>query len=99
MHIVLSIDFELRWGVQERLGYDLDTYRRNLEGVRDAAPAMLEVRQARQAKATWASVGALAGEGWDERERRAPPGPSSEPSQAMAPTMAQVALAWRACST
>jgi hypothetical protein len=75
MHIVLSIDFELRWGVQERLGYDMLAYRRNLEGVRDAVPAMLEVLHARRAKATWAIVGAIACEGWDELETRAPVAP------------------------
>jgi hypothetical protein len=73
--IVLSIDFELRWGVQERLGYSVDTYRRNLEGVVDAVPAMLEVLRGWQAKATWAIVGAIACEGWEELEARAPAAP------------------------
>lgn len=73
--IVISLDFELRWGVQDKLGDDLDAYRANLEGVRDVVPATLELFQDRGVNATWACVGALACESWDEYETRAPAWP------------------------
>ena len=50
--IVLSIDFELRWGVQDKLGDDFAAYRRNLEGVADVVPGTLEVFEKCGARAT-----------------------------------------------
>ncbi len=73
--IVVSLDFELRWGVQDKLGDDFAAYRKNLEGVREAVPAMLEVFERRGVRATWAIVGAIACEGWDEWEACAPAWP------------------------
>jgi peptidoglycan/xylan/chitin deacetylase (PgdA/CDA1 family) len=71
--IVISIDFELRWGVHDAKG--VDSYRRNLEGVREVVPRTLEVFRERGVRATWAIVGALACEGWDEWRARAPAWP------------------------
>ena len=70
--VVLSLDFELRWGVHDHLGDDFSKYRKNLEGVREAVPAMLELFARRDVRATWATVGALACADWDEWEARAP---------------------------
>lgn len=71
--IVISIDFELRWGVHDAKG--VDSYRRNLEGVREVVPRTLEAFRERGVRATWAIVGALACDGWDEWRARAPAWP------------------------
>jgi peptidoglycan/xylan/chitin deacetylase (PgdA/CDA1 family) len=73
--IVFSLDFELRWGVQDKLGDDLGAYSRNLYGVRDAVPAMLELFTHRRVRATWATVGAIACEGWEDWQASAPAWP------------------------
>jgi peptidoglycan/xylan/chitin deacetylase (PgdA/CDA1 family) len=70
--IVWSLDFELRWGLHDRLQMDLDAYRKNLEGAREAVPALLRLFTERGVRATWATVGALACHGWDDYYRRAP---------------------------
>ena len=73
--VVVSLDFELRWGVADRLAGDFGGYRRNLEGVRDAVPALLELFSQRAMPATWATVGAVACENWEEYRALAPAGP------------------------
>lgn len=70
--VVFSLDFELRWGVADRYGTDLSGYRRNIEGVVDAVPALLDLFRKRGVRATWATVGAVACESWDEYESRGP---------------------------
>lgn len=74
--VVISLDFELRWGVADRLAGDVNAYRRNLEGEPDAVLAMLELFDREQVGATWATVGALACAGWDEYFAIAPPQPN-----------------------
>jgi hypothetical protein len=83
--VVVSLDFELRWGLLDVLGTDVSSYRANLEGVSEAVPRLLEVFSARGIGATWATVGALACEGWDEWMERAP----------KSPQYADPALRWR----
>ena len=73
--VVWSLDFELRWGMHDLLGLDRDAYRRNLEGAREAVPALLDLFVGRGVRATWATVGALGCESWEEYFRRAPPPP------------------------
>lgn len=73
--VVWSLDFELRWGMHDRLGLDRNAYRRNLEGAREAVPALLALFVGRGVRATWATVGALGCESWDEYFRFAPPPP------------------------
>jgi len=73
--IIISLDVELRWGMQDRLGDDFATYRANLEGERDAIPAMLELFGELDIRATWAFVGGIACESWDEYRSRAPAWP------------------------
>ena len=74
--VVLSLDFELRWGVHDIVGSDLDGYRANLEGVRAAVPTLLKIFGERTLPATWATVGAVACRSWDEYIDRAPPPPT-----------------------
>jgi peptidoglycan/xylan/chitin deacetylase (PgdA/CDA1 family) len=73
--IVWSLDFELRWGMHDRLGMDRDAYRQNLEGAREAVPLLLDLFVRRGVRATWATVGALACDGWADYFDRAPPPP------------------------
>ncbi len=55
--LVVSLDFELHWGVHDAL--PIDTYRENLLGVRDAVPALLALFAEHGVHATWAVVGML----------------------------------------
>lgn len=70
--LVVSIDFELRWGLLGVLGDDMAEYRQNLEGVEEVVPRLLEVFDRRGVRGTWATVGALASRDWDEWHTRAP---------------------------
>ena len=54
---VISLDFELHWGVRDRR--TIDQYRDNLLGVRQAIPAMLDLFASNGLHATWATVGFL----------------------------------------
>jgi peptidoglycan/xylan/chitin deacetylase (PgdA/CDA1 family) len=54
---VISLDFELYWGVRDTR--TLDTYGKNILGVREAIPAMLELFERYKIKATFATVGFL----------------------------------------
>lgn len=55
--LVISLDFELHWGVCDHLR--VEDYRANLLGVREAIPAMLALFQRYDLHATWATVGFL----------------------------------------
>ena len=55
--LVISLDFELHWGVRDHLS--VDQYRKNLLGVREALPGMLALFQEYGIHATWATVGFL----------------------------------------
>jgi peptidoglycan/xylan/chitin deacetylase (PgdA/CDA1 family) len=54
---VISLDFELHWGVRDHC--TVDQYRQNLLGVRQAIPAMLDLFARYGLHATWATVGFL----------------------------------------
>lgn len=54
---VISLDFELNWGVRDQ--QTLEQYGANILGVRQAIPAMLEVFTEFNLRATWATVGFL----------------------------------------
>ncbi|HZP95152.1 MAG TPA: polysaccharide deacetylase family protein [Candidatus Limnocylindria bacterium] len=54
---VISLDFELHWGVRARRS--VSAYRANLLGVRDAVPAMLALFREYDVHVTWATVGML----------------------------------------
>ncbi|BAF72477.1 polysaccharide deacetylase family protein [Sulfurovum sp. NBC37-1] len=53
----ISLDFELYWGMRDVV--TLDAYQENLLGVWEAVPRMLELFQAYDIHATWATVGFL----------------------------------------
>lgn len=74
--VVISLDFELRWGVADKLPDSPEPYRRNLEGEPDAVLGMLDLFGREGVGATWATVGALACSGWDEYLARAPSPPA-----------------------
>jgi hypothetical protein len=57
--LVVSLDFELLWGVRDRYPADGGAYRRNLLGVRQAVPRMLALFEEFDVAGTWATVGAL----------------------------------------
>jgi len=69
--LVLSLDFELRWGVRDRhaLGGPYDA---NVLGGRRAVPRMLDMFREFDVAATWATVGFLFAESRAELERFAP---------------------------
>jgi peptidoglycan/xylan/chitin deacetylase (PgdA/CDA1 family) len=54
---VISLDFELHWGVRDHL--TVAQYRENLLGARQAIPAILELFRRYGLHATWATVGFL----------------------------------------
>ena len=56
--LVLSLDFELAWGVHDTLDVH-GTYRPNVMGAREAIPRLLDVFHEYDIHATWATVGLL----------------------------------------
>lgn len=72
---VISLDFELHWGVRDHTS--VDAYRDNLLGVRQVVPALLARFKQRQVHATWATVGLLFAKSKAEALRHAP---TSRPS-------------------
>jgi peptidoglycan/xylan/chitin deacetylase (PgdA/CDA1 family) len=65
--LVISLDFELHWGVRDHYSVD-GAYRANLMGARGAIPRMLDVFERYGIAATWATVGFLFAESRRERE-------------------------------
>lgn len=64
--LVISLDFELHWGVTERV-YSLDhPYTAHLLGAREVVPRLLELFHKRGVHATWATVGKLYGRDRDD---------------------------------
>jgi len=55
---VISLDFELHWGVRHKTPAD-GPYRKNLLGAREAIPALLKLFDEFNISATWATVGFL----------------------------------------
>ena len=54
---VISLDFELLWGVRDQR--TIADYGRNILGVRQAVPALLDLFAERNIACTWATVGLL----------------------------------------
>ncbi|HWC73712.1 MAG TPA: polysaccharide deacetylase family protein, partial [Gemmatimonadales bacterium] len=89
--VVVSVDFERRWGVYHRLGFKRDAYRANLENTYPVVVGMLDLFRARGIRATWAAVGALACRDWDEYFQRAPRPPAYQnPALAISPRYAEL---------
>jgi peptidoglycan/xylan/chitin deacetylase (PgdA/CDA1 family) len=75
--LVISLDFELHWGVRDHSAAD-GPYARNLHGARVAVNALLELFARFGVRATWATVGMLCADGASELARLSPP-PSMRP--------------------
>lgn len=69
--LVISLDFELHWGVRDHTNPD-SPYRANLLGTRQAVLRMLELFCEFEVAATWATVGFLFARSRDELERFSP---------------------------
>jgi len=69
--LVVSLDFELAWGVLDTPGAE-GPYKANLLGAREAIPRMLDLFERFGVAATWATVGFLFAESRDELEHYAP---------------------------
>jgi peptidoglycan/xylan/chitin deacetylase (PgdA/CDA1 family) len=69
--LVISLDFELHWGVRDRRAPD-GSYRANLVGERAAVPAILGLFTEFDIRATWAAVGFLFARTRDDVERFSP---------------------------
>ena len=68
-NFVISLDYELMWGVRDHA--TRESYGPNVLGGREAIPALLDLFQRRDIRATWATVGALLCESKDELLARA----------------------------
>ena len=69
--LVISLDFELHWGVRDKCAPD-GPYRDNLLGARKAIPRILDLFEEFDVAATWATVGFLFAESRREREELSP---------------------------
>jgi peptidoglycan/xylan/chitin deacetylase (PgdA/CDA1 family) len=63
-HFVISLDFELMWGVRDH--FSVAQYGTNIRGVREAVPRLLDLFDRFAIRATWATVGFLFCEDKDE---------------------------------
>lgn len=63
--LVISLDFELLWGVRDHVGRD-DSYAARILGARAAIPHLLELFAQSNVRATWATVGFLFCEGRED---------------------------------
>ena len=68
---VLSLDFELHWGVRDHERAD-GAYRQNLFGARKAIPRLLETFDRYEIAVTWATVGFLFARSLEERRKFEP---------------------------
>jgi hypothetical protein len=69
--LVISLDFELHWGVRDRHSSE-GPYRNRLLGARQAIPQILDLFEEFGIAATWATVGFLFAESRGEREGFSP---------------------------
>jgi peptidoglycan/xylan/chitin deacetylase (PgdA/CDA1 family) len=69
--LVISLDFELHWGVRDVYPAQ-SRYTGNLLGAREAIPRMLDIFTAYEVGATWATVGFLFAESREELEAHHP---------------------------
>lgn len=90
--VVISLDFELRWGMHDRLGLNRDALRSCLENDRERViPTLLHMLAERNIHATWATVGAVGCQDWQDYFARAPRAPRyHEPSLCVKPEYAEM---------
>lgn len=70
--LVLSLDFELLWGIRDHVVRSPVAAHRRLRGAREVVPRLLEMFEQFQISATWATVGALFAGSREELEHFAP---------------------------
>ena len=70
--IIISVDFEKRWGVYHIYGIHHDAYREELENVHLIVPEMIKMFKERSLRVTWATVGAIMLSSWNEYFSRMP---------------------------
>ena len=70
--LVISLDFELHWGVRDRRS-TTGPYRQNLLGAREAVPEILDMFDEFDIAATWATVGLLFARSREEARSYWPP--------------------------
>ena len=77
-NFIISIDFELIWGMHEG---DIvnSNYNENIKGGRKAIPALLKLFEKYGIHATWAVVGLMFAENFEEAKKYFPPD-SMQPS-------------------
>ena len=66
----ISLDFELYWGVRDKR--KISQYKTNLQGVREAVPAILSAFNSSNIHATWATVGFLFFKDWKDLKENLP---------------------------
>lgn len=64
---IISLDFELFWGVQDKA--TLEEYGKNVQGVWQAVPKILETFAKYGIHATWATVGFMFAEGYEDLQK------------------------------
>jgi peptidoglycan/xylan/chitin deacetylase (PgdA/CDA1 family) len=69
--LVISLDFELHWGVRDKRTVD-GPYRENLLGAREAIPQILDLFEEFGVGATWATVGFLFAKNRQDRDDFSP---------------------------
>jgi peptidoglycan/xylan/chitin deacetylase (PgdA/CDA1 family) len=67
---IISLDFELMWGVRDKRS--IESYGKQILGGREAIPKILELFRQHQISATWATVGLLFAKNRDEMLAYAP---------------------------
>lgn len=87
-HFVISLDFELYWGLFDCR--QLEEYGPNILGVRNSIPAMLEVFNDYNIKATFATVGFLFAKNKDELTRFIPPTKPTYNNQGLSPYIHEI---------
>lgn len=74
--VVISLDFEMRWGVHDIYGCNFDAYQENVHNLWHVIPRTLNLLAEHNLRATWATVGAVGLDSWDEYFQWAPPAPA-----------------------
>lgn len=74
--VVISLDFEMRWGVHDIYGLNFQMYRENVLNLHEVIPLTLRLLAERKLQATWATVGAIGLASWQEYFNLAPPVPA-----------------------
>lgn len=69
--VVISLDFEMEWGFHDN-AFDCNSYKENLYNEREVVSNILKLFSERNIRATWACVGALACNDWNEYFTHAP---------------------------